>query len=136
MVEPFSLFLRRSLAAVRRECPNAWKRLTHVLDGRALCLEVDAEAIPVAFAKGAVHWQAAPTYDLYLTTNRAAILALIDGLSLADAVLTDRLTLTGSPDAVIRFDDALNAYLHGVVRSPSQPGLLRSYRSDTPADAS
>lgn len=136
MAEPFARFLRRSLAAVEAECPTAWRQLTDVLGGHALLLTVDGQPTSLACRRGEIFWETQPSHDLSLTTERSAILALIDGLSLADAVFSGRVRLVGPPDEVIRFDAALTAYLHGVVRSPSQPGLLRRYRADTPQNAS
>ncbi len=64
-----------------------------------------------------------------LQTDRPTIFALIDGvLGLQSAVQADRLRLRGGPDDVIRFHEGLMLWLHGAVRSPSFPGLLREFR--------
>jgi hypothetical protein len=56
-------------------------------------------------------------------------LELLDGRhTLLSAVLAERLWLCGRPEALLGFDDALGAYLHGAVRAPGMPALLRAYR--------
>ncbi len=64
-----------------------------------------------------------------METTRAVILDLVDARAgLVEAILDDRLGLRGALPELARFHDGLMLYLHGAMRAPSFPGLLRRYR--------
>jgi hypothetical protein len=71
----------------------------------------------------------APAGRTSRSSTRATILGVIDGETTARrAVLDERLLMRGRLDDVVAFHDALVAYVHGAVRAPSFPRLLRAYR--------
>lgn len=130
---PFGRFLSRSLEAVSREVPRAWRALGAALAGRAVRLTVDGETL-VAAGDGAAVTLRAPrdgeSFAVTLRTSHEAIVALVDGRrTLVESVLAGELDLRGTVEEIAVFHDALQAYLHGAVRSVSHPPLLRSYRA-------
>jgi hypothetical protein len=129
--ESFAGFVRESLEVLRREVPVAHAAMCAPVAGRLVAIGADGEELALRFAADGVR-AAAPggVPDLSVRTSRDAVLALVDAeCSLLEAVLSDRLVLRGTPDDVIAFHDALVAYLHGAVRAPSFPGLLRRFRA-------
>jgi hypothetical protein len=128
----FAGFLRESLAVLAREMPAAHERMGRLLASRTVVLRVDGGAITLTFGKDGAYTHAAgaATADVEIESARATILGVIDGeTSLAEAVLDERLLMRGRLDDVVAFHDALVAYVHGAVRAPSFPALLRAYRA-------
>jgi len=134
----FASFLGESLDVMRRETPRAYAALCERLAPHVVHLVVGDEALGVCgngdgYAVSVVAAPADASVDV--RTTRATILALIDArLSLIDAILTDGIELRGCPDDVVAFHDALLTYVHGAVRSPSFPRLLRAYRAQPDPD--
>ncbi len=118
------------MTALEREHPEAWAALCHALRRRQVTLHVDDEVVPLAFHGGSVEFlPSAGDAHVVLHTDSPTIFALVDGgASLEEAVRRDRLQLFGRPDDVIRFHEGLMQWLHGAVRSPSFPRLLREFR--------
>lgn len=66
-------------------------------------------------------------------TDRATVLDLLAGcLEVTDAILSGRLRLTGSTDAVIRMAQAIEILLDVSVRAPALQRLADRYRADSP----
>lgn len=132
----FGAFLHAAMTALQREHRGAFEQVCAALGGRRVTLRVDAEIVPLAFRRDAVAFLPfAPEADVELQTDRSTIHALVDGaLSLEQAVRQNRLRLQGAPADVVRFHAGLMAWLHGAVRSPSFPQLLRGFREATPGD--
>jgi hypothetical protein len=125
----FRAFIARSLDLLEAETPHAYAELARALDGLPLALEVDAEAMLLAFERGRHALRDAAPAPVLLRTTHAAILDLVDGrTSLLAALREERLWLQGAPASLVRFDAALRAYLAGAVRSPSFLPLLADYR--------
>lgn len=126
----FGAFLREAMTALEREHPTAWAALCWALRRRQVTLHVDEEVVPLAFHVGSVAFlTVAGDAHVVLHTDTPTIFRLVDGqCSLEQAVHEDRLRLFGRPDDVIRFHQGLMQWLHGAVRSPSFPGLLREFR--------
>lgn len=127
----FAAFLHEAMSALEREHPTAWERLCLALRRRRVTLSVDEEIVPMAFeVDGVTFLPYAGEAHVILETDRPTIFTLVDGvLSLEEAVKRDRLRLRGRPDDVVRFHDGLMQWLHGAVRSPAFPGLLRAFRA-------
>lgn len=130
---PFAGFLARSLASMRRELPWIFARLCARLCPRELRVEVDGEVIWIRCEPGDVRLMAAPGPAtgpaVEARTSRQAILDLAGGrVTLLDALLEERLALRGSVGDVVAFHDGLLIYLHGAVRDPSFPDLLRRFQ--------
>jgi hypothetical protein len=128
----FGAFLRTSLAILESEVPAQRRAMAEHLAGRVLAIAVDGDIVDLAF-DGTV--LGVPVRRVELTSTRAAILAVVDGdRTLADALLDGSLFLRGALDDVLACHDALMAYLHGAVRAPSFPLLLRRFRRGEPLD--
>jgi hypothetical protein len=126
----FGGFLARSLDVLERERPDAHAELCRVAAPRTVALVVEGEAVWLAFHRTGLRIEAARhPADVELETSESAILDVIDrGATLVSLALSGRLELRGSVDDVLGFHDALSLYVHGAVRAPSFPGLLREYR--------
>ncbi|MSP60183.1 MAG: hypothetical protein EXR72_07540 [Myxococcales bacterium] len=130
----FTGFLLRSMGLLRVEAPAAYALMCARLAPRELSTSVDGELCPLQFAAESVRVLAASVApSVEVQTTRRTILDLVDArLTLADAVWDERLLLRGGPADLIAFHDGFTAWLHGAVRSPSFPDLLRDYRAGTP----
>ncbi len=126
----FSSFLEQSFAALRDEIPGALTEMCRSLQRRAVLLTVDGERVALRFGRAsATIVQELFVPDIEVRTDAAAILDLVDArCTLHEAILTDRLFLRGTPDELLAFHGGLMAYLHGAMRAPSFPHLLRRYR--------
>lgn len=127
----FAAFLGASLGLVERQQPGFYAGLCRALEGLRLGVEVDGERSWVGLVGGRVGVlpRGEGAVDVEVRATRGAVLELLDGRhTLLSAVLAERLWLRGRPDALLGFDDALGAYLHGAVRAPGMPALLRAYR--------
>ena len=126
----FAEFLAESFDLLRREVPQAHAEVCRRLAPRGVRLHVGAEDVAVRFERSGTRFPAAPgAASVDVETNRETILALIDAeTTLVDAVLDGSLVLRGAGDDLLAFHDGLVAYVHGAVRAPSFPGLLRRFR--------
>lgn len=115
---------------MRREVPAAYECMCEALAPREVRLHVDGENVAVAFTDAGAAMLPSPSRpSVELQTTGAAILDLIGAReTLASAVLADRLVLRGALGDVLAMHDGVVAYLHGAVRAPSFPALLRRYR--------
>ncbi|HYC22481.1 MAG TPA: hypothetical protein VEI94_07255 [Candidatus Bathyarchaeia archaeon] len=127
---PFADFLDESFAALRAEVPGIHAEMCRRLAPREVELVVDDERIAIAFSReGAAFLGESRRPAIAVRTKGRAILDLIDALAtLREAVLDERLELRGAPDDLLAFHEGLMAYLHGGVRAPSFPRLLRDFR--------
>ncbi|HZR84391.1 MAG TPA: hypothetical protein VFD92_25055 [Candidatus Binatia bacterium] len=133
----FAAFLARSLDVLARERRDAYLALCRTLAPRSVALVVDGDPVWLEFRQDGVRLHPVRRRaEAELETSEAGILAVIDGAAtLAALAIDDRLELRGAVDDVLAFNDALSLYVHGAVRSPSFPRLLRDYRSAVAARA-
>lgn len=126
----FAGFLARSLSALRRDLPWIHARLCACLAPRELRLEVDGEGLGLRCGGDEIRLVEPPGAPAALArTDRVTILDLVGArLSLLDALLEERLVIKGAIGDVIAFHDGLLIYLHGAVRDPAFPALLRELR--------
>lgn len=132
----FSAFLVESLQIIRAERGDIYIRLCAKLAPRLVRVRVGDEVTTLAFAADEVRpvIRGAPSVDI--ESDRTTILAVIDGEStLADAVLAERLKLRGACEDLLAFHDGFLLYVHGAVRAPSLPQLLRDFRHPTEVGA-
>jgi hypothetical protein len=123
--------LQESFDCLEREIPQAYQRMCATLDGLSVRISVDDEPVVIGFAgvRGRVSLTGGPV-DAELCTSRRAVLEVLDGrLSLADAVLADAVTIRAPLDTLERLNRALEAYMHGAVRSRSFAALLVRFRA-------
>lgn len=136
----FATFVRRALDAIRAEVPWAHEALRGALSGRTTLVVVDGEPAAVRTTPGdrsgagqAVDIEVLSRRlepDVVCTTTSRAIVDLIRGRNtLLDAVLSDRVELTGDVSALVAFHDALLLFLHGAVRARAFEGLLQEFQT-------
>jgi hypothetical protein len=123
--------LARSLAGIRQAVPEQHRALCTALAGLEVQLRLDHEDFSVRGAGGNIVLSAeAPVTVVELATTSRTVVSLVDGkLDLLDAVLDEAVTLAGSIDNLLRFDDVLLAYLHGIVRCPASGNLMAEFRT-------
>jgi len=125
----FGQFLRRSLAVLAAEAPDAYREVAEALGDRPLRIVVDGRAHQLRFRNGRHELSNGSDAAGELRTCSSAILALTDGeIDLVEAFVEDKLLLRGPLDVVIQLDLALRIYLAGAVRAASFPLLLSDYR--------
>lgn len=125
--------LGESFAVLARELPAAWLRFCARLEGRVVELHVDGERFAVRFAPGAAAIEeASDVADARIATTRRTILDVLDArLTLRDAVLRDLLQVVAPLPMMESLHEGILAYVHGGVRCPSFPFLLKRFRSAT-----
>ena len=129
----FGDYLRRALHILGAEAPTHLATVRERLGTRAVEIRVGSEEPFVVQLDGEEPWvrvarsnDAAP--ELAVAVSRASLAQFLRGeLTLEDAVMAERLTLRGALDDVLPFLDAVSAWLHAAVRSPSFPALHREY---------
>lgn len=126
----FADLVVRSLAVLERECPGAMAEAARRLGARTAAVVVDGEPFALAAEGGRLRRiPLVPDPAAELSTDSATVLDLLEGgASLLEALLDGRLRMRGAADDLIAFHDGLMAYLHGGVRSPGFPPLLRELR--------
>ncbi len=126
----FAEFLSESFDLLKSEVPQAHAELCRRLAPHEVHLRVDDEDVAVRFESTRARFLPAPcAASVGVETSRDTILALVDAeTTLEDAVLDGPLVLRGHCDDLLAFHDGLVAYVHGAVRAPSFPGLLRRFR--------
>lgn len=126
----FAFFLEASLRVLAREAPASARRVADALGPAGVRVAVDGAARVVRGRGDALLCEAERSpAAVDVATDRTTVLGLVDArTTLMDALLEERFRVRGPVEAVIRFDDALLAYLDGAVRCPSFPTLLRDYR--------
>ena len=129
MADSFASLVADCLETIEREAPAAAAQLATILAGRAVEITIDRETFTVD-AAGTL--RVGPPSGSAPVTLRAAsgtVDDVIDGrISLADAVLSDRLLAIGEVDDLRIAHDALIQFVHGGVRSPSVPAMRTRFR--------
>jgi len=123
-------FLERCLDAIETEAPLAYRRVACALGGRAIAINIGDGLATLSMASGRhrVARDAGSGCAVELTLTDAVIGRLLEGrCTVLDAVFAGDLVLRGSADDLAALHDALLAFIHGAVRSPSTPRLLESY---------
>jgi hypothetical protein len=119
--------LSEALRALRAEVEACHARCRRALESFTTSCRVDRESFRVVVESGDVVIGppvAAPA-DVEVETSRRTILALIhDRLTLERAVVAGALEIKGRVAHVESLSQAMVAFLHGAVRSPSFPALL------------
>ena len=131
----FADFLSRSLRLLRSERRDIFERFCAALSPRIVRLCVDDEEVALAFFGSDVRSITAASAHVDVASNRTTILAILAAeLTLHEAVMAERLTMRGSCDDLQAFHDGLLLYIHGAVRAPSFPALLREFRTERAAE--
>ena len=126
--------LAESFVVLAAELPPAWARFCAALDGRTVEIRVDGERFTVGFAAAtatiAGGAAASSPVDALLETTRRTIEDVLDArLSLRDAVMGDALRVVAPLAMMSRLHTGILAYVHGGVRCPSFPALLKRFRA-------
>src|SRR5262249_38116149 len=112
--------VQRSLVALRRECPEAYRRLSAALGHRVVRLDTGGEIIAV---RGSPSGGEATGGDgpatVEATIGRGEILDLMEGRRrIEDALLLGRMEVRGAIEDLLALHDGLRWYVAGGVRSP------------------
>jgi hypothetical protein len=128
--ETFASFLARSFDLLRREMPEIYGRMCDHLATRRVILCVDRQPVALTFSRQRVRFIEIPqAAEVHVSTTSRDVVRVIDAeTSLTEAVLDGTLYVRGELDDLVAFHDGLLAYVHGAVRAPSFPSLLREYR--------
>jgi hypothetical protein len=125
--------LAESFRVLTAELPPAWENFCAALDGCAVAIHVDAESFTVSFVGRIAHISgnsagiALP--DARIFTTRRTIEDVLDArLSLREAVLNDALQVIAPLPVIDRLHTGILSYVHGGVRCPSFPSLLKRFR--------
>lgn len=126
--------LVESFIVLASELPPAWERFCACLDGCAVEIRVDGERFTVRFAADtatiAGSAAASSPVDALLETTRRTIEDVLDArLSLREAVMRDALHVVAPLAMMSRLHAGILAYVHGGVRCPSFPALLKRFRA-------
>ena len=124
----FKHFLLRSLGVLEAEKPRVHAALCALLMGKELDFAIDGAHVILRFTPAIEVDDTGRAPHIFVTSGRAAIVDVLGGLSLEEAVATERVALRGALDDLVLFHDALLVYLHGAVRCPSFPRLFDEYR--------
>ena len=101
-----------ALACVSREVPEARARMDARLGGRRVALILDGETTHVSLTGGV---DGEP--DVVVRTTVDTLYRVLRGDDdLLDAILADRVSITGAPDALIAASEAMTWFLEGAVR--------------------
>jgi len=124
----FGQFLRESLALLAAEAPVHLAALARALRERQVTISIADEA-PVQLAcdrRGLFFSEESGRSAVEVSLSSGELLRVLAGdETLEQAIVDGRVAVRGACDDVLAFDDALRAWLHGAVRSPSFGGLLR-----------
>jgi hypothetical protein len=130
MAEPVSALLRRSLHRLASDVPDSYRRIARELGPLVVVVDVDGETFGV-LACGEVVVIDGDRADaaVRISTSRRAVLDVLDAATtLSEAVESDRVSVRGQLDDVLRAHDAMIAYTHAAVRAPAAGGLLAALR--------
>lgn len=128
----FSAFVDGVLLALAREAPGTYGRIATLIGAEGVRLEVEEAELVVRFGARSHSLEPgrAPA-AVDARSDRATVAALLSAeLTLTETIERDRLHLRGAEDAVLRFEQALGAFLEGAARAPSLPGLLAAFRGE------
>lgn len=127
---PLARLLRESLACLAAESPTHHGALCRRLAGHAVGLRLDDECFELRGHAGGLRLVPPGAARCRLRTDRATILAVLDGRrTLLAAVLADAIEVSGPIDHLLALHEALLDYVHGAARSPSFPTLLQRLRT-------
>jgi hypothetical protein len=123
--------VQRSLEALRRECPEAYRRLSAALGRRVVRIDTGDEIIAIRGSASGVEATGgdAPA-AVEAAMDKREILDLVEGRrSLEEALLLGRVEVRGAIEDLLALHDGLRWYVAGGVRSPSFAGLRHEYRA-------
>jgi len=130
MPRDFGQLLEAALGMLRTDVPEAYARIAERLESAPILFDVDGREFLLCFDQGG-HRLADPAggRQVRVATDTGTILALLDDeISLLGSLRSGRLELAGSPGSVADFDDALNAFLAGAIRTTRAADLLKELR--------
>jgi len=131
----FAAFLRESFDVLRAEMPDLHALMCQRLAPSRVELRVGDELVGLAFSENDVVFRLgapranARSADIEVRTTRQTILELVDAeTTMLDSVTAETLFFGGALGELARFYDGLMIYLHGAMRAPSFPNILRRFR--------
>jgi hypothetical protein len=134
LAQTFPAYLEASLAILRAEAPVHFQATRLRLDGRAVVVRIGGAPPTRICLSGLppfVHPRA--DGDVEVIVSECDLAAFLEGrLTVEDAVENDRLALRGALDHLLPLLDALQAWLHGSLRTPSSMQLHQRYLAQHP----
>ena len=130
-------YIRALVAGVAAAEPLAAARLRQTVGARSAVIAVGAEAVLVRFRGDTLEAEPVadgeePAADGHGATDRATVLDLLAGrIEVTEAVLADRLHLSGSTDSIMRIGQAIEILLDVSVRAPALQRLADRYRRES-----
>ncbi|MBV1878974.1 MAG: hypothetical protein KUG79_15145 [Pseudomonadales bacterium] len=126
----FSQLLADTLALLADNAHPFYRSLATKLDGRIVVFEIDINPVVLRFENGAhfIDDEVPLSIDLALSTDRATIVELVDGDALLiDLVINDKLKLTGAPDSLAIFHEAMLIYVNALTREKAAPAMYQKF---------
>jgi len=123
----FAGFLRQSLALLAAESPVHLAAMASAFRARQVRIMIDDEAAVQLTSDGRALRFSPEAVDAAVEVSFSSrdLLRVLGGdETLDDAIIEGRVAVRGRCPDVLAFDEALRAWLHGAVRSPSFPSLL------------
>ncbi len=113
--------VQRSFEALRRECPEAYRRLAAALGGRVVRIDAEGESLAVRGSTSGVEATSCGTpAAIEAALAEGEILDLVEGRrSVEDSLLLGRMEVRGAIEDLLALHDGLLWYVAGGVRSPS-----------------
>jgi len=127
----FGGFVNESLGLLAQESPFHLQALAAALGHRRITIAIKGEPVQCLFP-GPQPWvgSASEASEVTVETTIETLAGILDGDDLlARALIDDRLIIRGSCDDVLAVDDALRAWGHGALRSPSFSLLCERFKS-------
>jgi hypothetical protein len=123
-------FVRRALALLRGELPEAYFKICQAIAGKSLALTIDADRMFLRVTRFGIEFVTdTGDSDVRIESDRSTVLDTIDArLTLESAIRSGRLLVVGTREDLASCHEALLFFVRGAVRSPSFPALLEEYR--------
>jgi hypothetical protein len=131
MSEPSRIHLvADSLAALRREVPDAHRRLGDALGVKIVRFHIGADVFAIRrLGRDVLVEQSAGAPNVEVETSWTTVIDIVEGrCSLLDSLLERRVAAKGPPDDIASLHQALREYVRGAVRGGSFPDLWRELK--------
>jgi hypothetical protein len=128
--------LEEALAVVERESPLHHAEMARCLGPLAAVIRVGGDApMRVSLAEGLPRVSARGDGQIHVALTEPVLERLLRGeLTLDDGVVDGSISARGELEHVLAWFDALGAWLHGALRSPSLPHLHQRFLAPVLAD--
>ena len=131
---PLKRYIEALVAGVDQAEPASAARLRAIVGDRSAVIAVDDESVLVCFVglTLVVTEGGGPAHGYGFTDRRTVLDLLAARVEITEAVLNDRLQLTGTNDAIVRISQAIEILLDVSSRAPALQTLADRYRTESP----